>query len=346
MRTMNNPPYQTQKKRRAPLGLILALDVVLIGVSLCVFALFHHVLPSVRTSENITISYDDTTTSTTTTTAALNNTSDASLTTVSTGVSTSSWTEKFADKFTDTVVSTDTSYTSPNVSITMEQKTTGSGSSLVTYYVADVYIADVDCFQSYLAEDTYGSGFRESVLDMDLASNALLAMTGDYYGNQEGGIVIRNGEVYCTDASDSDVCVLYHDGTLVTYTADEFDIDEAIADGAWQAWTFGPALLDDGNALASFDLSRQILGVNPRSGIGYYEPGHYCFVVVDGRDDGYSVGVTMEQFAQIFEDLGCTTAYNLDGGKSAVMTYDDAVVNQPDSGGRTISDCILIGEVA
>jgi exopolysaccharide biosynthesis protein len=153
--------------------------------------------------------------------------------------------------------------------------------------------------------------------------------------------------VYRAGSTDSDVCVLYSDGTMATYAPDELDIDQIVADGAYQAWTFGPMLLDaDGNPLDSYNTSRRLAGQNPRSGIGYYEPGHYCFVVVDGRDEGYSAGVTMAEFAAIFQDLGCQTAYNLDGGKSAVMTYNDQVVNQPDSGGRTVSDCILIGEVA
>jgi exopolysaccharide biosynthesis protein len=37
---------------------------------------------------------------------------------------------------------------------------------------------------------------------------------------------------------------------------------------------------------------------NPRSAIGYYEPGHYCFIVVDGRQNGYSDGMTLDELAQ------------------------------------------------
>jgi exopolysaccharide biosynthesis protein len=45
------------------------------------------------------------------------------------------------------------------------------------------------------------------------------------------------------------------------------------------------------------------------------------------------------------EELGCTAAYNMDGGKSSVMTYNDDYVNQPADGGREISDSIVIKEI-
>lgn len=54
--------------------------------------------------------------------------------------------EKFAEHFTDTVVSTYSSYSSPNLSVEISRHTQGSGSDTVTYYVADVYLADLSSF--------------------------------------------------------------------------------------------------------------------------------------------------------------------------------------------------------
>ncbi|MDF2486836.1 MAG: hypothetical protein K0R46_3004, partial [Herbinix sp.] len=139
--------------------------------------------------------------------------------------------------------------------------------------------------------------------------------------------------------------VLFTDGTMKTYSPEEFDASEVIDQGAWQAWTFGPELLDgDGHILASFNTTSYLNSTNPRGAIGYVEPGHYKFVVVDGRDKGYSKGVTLSELAQIMVNEGSKTAYNLDGGKSAAMVYDGSYVNQPAQGGRTISDIIYIGE--
>ena len=248
--------------------------------------------------------------------------------------------EKFADRYTETVITTENSYTSPDISITVTEETTGR----ITYYLADIYVRDITCFQSALAENTYGTGFRDSISDMALLNNALLAVNGDYYGNTSEGVVIRNGVIYRANRTDCDVCVLYYDGTMRVMRGDSFSLEEAVEDGAWQAWTFGPALLDtDGSVLTSFASTQRIISANPRTAIGYYEPGHYCLVVVDGR--GESAGITLPALSELFHDLGCTAAYNLDGGNSSIMVWNSAVVNDPSGGGRESSDALLIAEV-
>jgi exopolysaccharide biosynthesis protein len=252
----------------------------------------------------------------------------------------------FTDKFTDVVISTANSYTSSNISITVNKYTEGSGKNIVTYYIADIYLKDITYLQSGFADNTYGVGYTDNVLNMDEVFNAILAINGDYYGNGGNGVVVRNGEVYRSSTSGSDVCVLYYDGTMKTFAAEEFDMEQAIAGGAYQAWSFGPELLDDsGNSKTTFTADGHVKRSNPRSAIGYYEPGHYCFVVVDGRQSGYSVGMTLTDLSELFEELGCVSAYNLDGGKSSEMTFNDAFVNQPADGGREVSDCIIIKEV-
>lgn len=266
--------------------------------------------------------------------------------TVSSGseVSAQTLAEKFADKFTDTVVQTDSSYTSPDISISVNKYSTGSA----VYYVADIYTSDITAFQSYLADGTYGTGFAETELAMDSDTDAILTINGDSYSydqNTDNGTVIRNGVVYRTAATDSDVCVLYYDGTMKTYSGSDFNAQDAVNNGAYQAWTFGPSLLDDsGNAKTDFNTSSYITGTHPRTAIGYYEPGHYVFVTVDGRQED-SDGMTLEQLSQLFAQLGCKAAYNLDGGHSSFMTFNNAIVNSPSNGNDcTMSDCLLIKE--
>ena len=214
--------------------------------------------------------------------------------------------EKFSDKYTDTVVMTDNSYTSPDISVTVTEETTNNGRT--TYYLADIYVRDITCFQSALARNTYGSGYRDSISDMAALNNALLAINGDYYGNTNEGVVIRNGVIYRANRTDCDVCVLYYDGTMRVLPGSSFTVEDAVRDGAWQAWTFGPALLDtDGSVLTRFSSTSRIIAANPRTAIGYYEPGHYCMIVVDGR--GESAGISLPDLSQLFHDLGCTAAY-------------------------------------
>ena len=248
--------------------------------------------------------------------------------------------EKFADRFTDSVTVTENSYTSPDISITVDEVNEEN----LTYYVADIYVRDITCFQTALAENTYGSGFRDSIEDMAVLNNALLAVNGDYYGNTTEGVVIRNGVIYRANPTDCDVCVLYYDGSMKVMPGSSFSVEEVVEDGAWQAWTFGPALLDaGGNPITAFASTSRITNANPRTAIGYYEPGHYCLVVVDGR--GESSGISLPRLSRLFDTLGCNAAYNLDGGNSSIMVWGNEVINNPSGGGRESSDALLIAEV-
>ena len=248
--------------------------------------------------------------------------------------------EKFADRFTDSVTVTENSYTSPDISITVDEVNEDN----LTYYVADIYVRDIDCFRTALAGDTYGSGFRDSIEDMAVLNNALLAVNGDYYGNTTEGVVIRNGVIYRANPTNCDVCVLYYDGSMKVMPGSSFSVEEAVEDGAWQAWTFGPALLDaGGDPITEFASTNRIINANPRTAIGYYEPGHYCLVVVDGR--GESSGISLPRLSRLFDTLGCTAAYNLDGGNSSIMVWGNEVINNPSGGGRESSDALLIAEV-
>lgn len=255
---------------------------------------------------------------------------------VSTTTGTSDWGDEFSDKFTDgEVIETDSSYMSENVNVTMTMVQENG----VTYYVQDIYIRSIENLQTAFAEDTYGKAVTDWVLDMAVENYAVTAINGDYYGVESGGVVIRNGVLYRDDAN-ADVLVLYYDGTLKAFAAGDFDADLEMANGAYQAWNFGPVLVEDGTALTSF--SSRISSANPRTAIGYVEPGHYVFVTVDGRQAGYSSGMTLRQLSETMEDLGCQVAYNLDGGQTSTMTFGDEIANQPYKGGRLTSDIIFI----
>lgn len=128
---------------------------------------------------------------------------------------------------------------------------------------------------------------------------------------------------------------------LETYTADEFDAEAILAEGVWQAWCFGPGLLDgNGHILSEFQSTGYLSGNHPRVAIGYVEPGHFVFTVVDGRNEGYSRGVSLSELAAIMKLENCIYAYNLDGGGSSSMVYNGKYVN--DSTSRDITDIIYI----
>ena len=285
---------------------------------------------------------------------------NASLQRTNITMDTQDWHKKFADKFTDQVVSTDTSYTSPNVSVQLSyhQYDTGkldksnSGKhekygTKISYVLADIYVGDITCFQTALAKDTYGVGYSEKLTDMSARMKSVLAVNGDSYSNnrhEDNGTIIRNGVIYRNKQTTEETCVLNWDGTMDIYQPGQVDLQQLVDRGAYQSWIFGPSLLDEsGKAKSTFLTWDYIRESHPRTAIGYYEPGHYCLLLVDGRQKS-SRGMFLDEMAKVFEDLGCKAAYNLDGGHCSFMTIKDQVANHPYKPEHEVEDGIFITE--
>lgn len=331
----------------------LLTDVLAAAVLLCVFAFVHHVLPWLRSRAETELPRaavetpapaaaspsslpEEIPEAEQTITAPLREKPEQVLT---------AWQERFAERFSEEIVRTDSSYTSPNLSITIETKTFGEGNRQTVYYVADVYVASVECLCTYLAKDTFSLSATQDVLEMDAASGAEIAISGDFY-SYNAALMVRNGEIYRAGDNGCDVCVLWKDGRMDTFEAGEYDTETLLREDVWQIWNFGPELLEeDGSAKERFRSSEVVQYPNPRSSLGFYEPGHYCFVVADGRIDGWSAGLTMRELAQVYEELGCACAYNLDGGGSAVMTFGGERFSRQSNGAdRKLADIVLVRE--
>lgn len=251
------------------------------------------------------------------------------------------WGGKFPGKFTNgEIVKTENSYKSAhiNVSIQKVQKAGASYYTGVTYFVADIYVTDLKYFKSAFTDDKFDSGNRQYVDEMSKNKNAVVAINGDYCTVNKG-TVVRNGVVYRKKAY-KDTMVMYNDGSMQTILKGHFNFADAQRKGIWQAWTFGPQLLQNGQPMTKFNSS--VTTANPRTAIGYYEPGHYCFVTVDGRQPGYSVGYALTQLSQLFYDLGCKVAFNLDGGGSAQMAFMGKRINSPCINFRRVDDMLYI----
>lgn len=229
------------------------------------------------------------------------------------------------------------SYVDENLRVVVTEEHTTDA----TYYVADVWIRNILGYKTAFSGGNYDGGYS---LPSDMASenHAVIALSGDCYKARPEGIVIRNGSLY-RDTVSGDVCILYADGVMESYYEADFDLDAAVARGAYQGWSFGPKLIDNGQVPASYNTTDKIKSHNPRAAIGYFEPGHYCLVYVDGRQGETSKGMTLEELSQTMIDLGCVDAYNLDGGQSSMMVFQDQVLGQPYKGGRDISDIIYFG---
>ena len=342
-------PRQLRRRPR-PAWMVALAHLLALGVALVLYALPHHVLPSrqqatgiVSTRESIrqtaapepsaeAIEYDD---------EGDPIVPDTGPTPEPTPEPVGSFRNKFADKFTDgEVIRTDNTYQSANLNITFQKKYFDELMSRV--YYADIYIADISCLKTVLAEDTFGRGYKEWITKAARRMGSVVTMNGDYYGSRDFGVVVRNGILYRDAKNIRDVAVLYWDGSFETIPPERFDAKQIMTEGAYQCWHFGPRLLDDaGHAMTEFNADSHMKKRHPRSAFGYFEPGHYCFVVVDGRLDE-SKGVKLDGLSRGMEGLGCVAAYNLDGGQTSLLAKGDKLVNRPSGGGRSASDFIIV----
>lgn len=242
-------------------------------------------------------------------------------------------------------------YTSDNTTIKLSTYTKGSGSDQITYYVADVTLSDAAALRSAFAKDSYGENITAKVSQIATDNNAVFAINGDYYGFRDNGIVIRNGVLYRDEGTRQGLAI-YSDGHMEIYDETVTSGQELLDAGVINTLSFGPAMVSEGQIIDGIEDvevdtnfgNHSIQGSQPRTAIGQIAPGHFLFVVVDGRQSGYSRGATMSELAQIMVDLGAQTAYNLDGGGSSEMWFDGQVVNQPSNGGeRATSDILYIG---
>jgi hypothetical protein len=104
-----------------------------------------------------------------------------------------------------------------------------------------------------------------------------------------------------------------------------------------------PMLMQGGQVVAT-NCSQSICDVHPRTAVGIRGDGKLLMVVVDGRQPGYSVGMTLVELASLFKWLGAVTAMNMDGGGSSTMVVNGQIKNRPSdsTGERAVSSALLV----
>lgn len=102
----------------------------------------------------------------------------------------------------------------------------------------------------------------------------------------------------------------------------------------------GPMLVQNGRVDISMNEdSYRASERHPRTAVGTNKDGSKVyFVTVDGRQNGYSDGMTLTEFANYLDDKGIYQAMNLDGGGSTTMAVRQlgntlpSVINSPSDG--------------
>lgn len=248
-------------------------------------------------------------------------------------------------------------YRSHDVYMSVRQVDEVMNGYLARCYVYDIYVRNIENFYTVADKATSMENLMEKA-ETDLGCTVVGAVNGDYWSNSNHcRVAVRNGILLREPSKvDSDLCVLYRDGTMRTYQSSDFDWAAVDAAGPWQVWDFGPALLDEnGNPYSSFEPryydKNLITNTHPRMAVGYHQPGHYTLLSVDGRkkdeNRNYIYGCSIPSLAQYMKELGCTVAYNLDGGDSAQAYANGDPIRQAEGRDtqRVISDILCVGEV-
>ena len=250
---------------------------------------------------------------------------------------------------------TESSYEDASISVSLEKVTIDTA----VYCVARVRIADASQFRTAVTP----KGRDDKISRMAAKQNAVIAIGGDYYGSDKGGYIVRQGEIIekrakpyptrdllCVDENGDFHIILrqrnaYEKKKQVNENFTD-DLKKLVAEHTLvNVFEWGPALVIDG---VKQEIPESYSGAlshrNPRCAIGQTGPLEYVLVVVDTvthHDRSGKEGATGEELAQFMADLGCTQAYNLDGGNSALMVfhnqnYSDKTVNEE----RSVSDII------
>ncbi|HQI27891.1 MAG TPA: phosphodiester glycosidase family protein [Sedimentisphaerales bacterium] len=100
----------------------------------------------------------------------------------------------------------------------------------------------------------------------------------------------------------------------------------------------GPILLDEGRSPEWPPPQPR----HPRTALGWNDE-KFVLVVVDGRQEGFSVGMTYPELASLMKRLGCRYAVNLDGGGSSTLWWDGRVMNSPSDGReRPVANSLVV----
>jgi hypothetical protein len=109
----------------------------------------------------------------------------------------------------------------------------------------------------------------------------------------------------------------------------------------------GPLIVKDGKPIFRANESfttAQLSPHDPRTAIGQRADGKILMVAVDGRQPGYSAGVTNFELALAMMQLGAVTASALDSGGSTTMAFGGQLLNRPsDTGGeRSVAEALVV----
>ncbi|WP_276353837.1 phosphodiester glycosidase family protein [Cohnella caldifontis] len=199
-------------------------------------------------------------------------------------------------------------------------------------YMAKVKLHDPKAVKLVLAQDE-AANKGETTSHAAARSGAKLAINGGGFAKQNGllypiGITVVDGEIRTFNRTDMSFIGFDKAGKLV---GGELKTKEEVQKlNVVQGASFVPTLLED--AKKRKIPSKWANKREPRTLIGNFSNGDLLLIVIDGRQKGYSNGVTLEEAQSKLLEWGVRDAYTLDGGGSSTFYYNGKVLNSPSDG--------------
>ena len=220
----------------------------------------------------------------------------------------------------------------------------------LVYFVCDVQVKSYEALTTAFVNEKRVSA-TDLMENIAAKNDAVLAINCDFCGDHESGVIIRNGIKYRAKKTNKlDMLIIDREGNFTLHydrSGDDAETlcNELLAQDVWQTIEFGPALVENGEALPldnkTHVISTRSTQLEPRTGIGQIGENHYIVIVVEGRRDGYSDGISLQGLQQLFLQYGAQTAINLDGGGSTKLYFYGQVINRPSSPSREVSDALI-----
>ncbi len=211
---------------------------------------------------------------------------------------------------------------------------------------AEVKIAHGSQLRRKLAEDSYSSSVQLYASDMASASNAVVAMNGDFYAFRDLGITVYQRKIYRNNPEKVDSCFFTASGDMLFTRAGELtgegEAEKFIEDNdVVFSVAFGPVLVDEGEL--QYCSAYPIGEINieySRSCIAMTDELHYLLMTINHTPDARP-RATINELARIIYSKNVWKAYTLDGGQTAEIVMMGGPINHVDFGyERVVSDII------
>ena len=221
------------------------------------------------------------------------------------------------------------SYEDPTISVHI---TKHDINAYMGYWVAEIKIKDASQLRTAAAGGTFKSSAEIRATHLAGLVNAVFAFTGDNYVMQKNVYLLRQGALYKNDLNGTrDILLIDSAGDFhIVQDAKKGDIPAAF-DGnrIINAISFGPALVINGKAQpVEYDYSIRTDELRRRIAICQSDTLTYKVIVTTGNTNSH--GMTLDEFTSLVAAQGVQTAYNLDGGDSAIMVLNGRKVNEPE----------------